>query len=62
MDRAERILTAGRGWYPLFDSGYRGGGFAFGAGYRRFVSPVILGGTMYILFELTVVAIRRGGH
>jgi surface antigen Omp85-like protein len=39
MDRAERILTAGRGWYPLFDSGYRGGGFAFGAGYRKFVSP-----------------------
>ena len=26
------------------------------------VSPVILGGTMYILFELTVVAIRRSGR
>jgi sec-independent protein translocase protein TatC len=26
------------------------------------VSPVILGGTMYLLFELTVVAIRRAGH
>jgi sec-independent protein translocase protein TatC len=26
------------------------------------VSPTILGGTMYILFELTVIAIRRGGR
>jgi sec-independent protein translocase protein TatC len=26
------------------------------------VSPIILGGTMYILFELTVVAIRRSGR
>jgi sec-independent protein translocase protein TatC len=25
-------------------------------------SPVVLGGTMYLLFELTVVAIRRGGR
>ena len=25
------------------------------------VSPIVLGGTMYILFELTVVAIRRSG-
>ena len=25
------------------------------------VSPVILGATMYILFELTIVAIRRSG-
>jgi sec-independent protein translocase protein TatC len=26
------------------------------------ISPLVLGGTMYILFELTVVAIRRGGR
>jgi sec-independent protein translocase protein TatC len=26
------------------------------------VSPTILGGTMYILFELTVLAIRRSGR
>ncbi len=26
------------------------------------VSPVILGATMYILFELTIVAIRRSGR
>ncbi|HLO35455.1 MAG TPA: twin-arginine translocase subunit TatC [Candidatus Deferrimicrobium sp.] len=26
------------------------------------VSPTILGGTMYILFELTLIAIRRGGR
>ncbi|HUQ78405.1 MAG TPA: twin-arginine translocase subunit TatC [Patescibacteria group bacterium] len=26
------------------------------------ISPVVLGGTMYILFELTVFAIRRGGR
>jgi sec-independent protein translocase protein TatC len=25
------------------------------------VSPIVLGGTMYLLFELTVVAIRRSG-
>ncbi|HEX5823670.1 MAG TPA: twin-arginine translocase subunit TatC, partial [Candidatus Limnocylindrales bacterium] len=25
------------------------------------VSPLVLGGTMYILFELTVLAIRRSG-
>ena len=26
------------------------------------VSPTILGGTMYLLFELTLIAIRRGGR
>lgn len=26
-------------WYPYFESAYSGGGFAFGAGYRHFVSP-----------------------
>jgi len=26
------------------------------------VSPIVLGGTMYILFELTIIALRRGGH
>jgi sec-independent protein translocase protein TatC len=26
------------------------------------ISPIVLGGTMYILFELTVVAIRRSGR
>lgn len=26
------------------------------------ISPVILGGTMYVLFELTVIAIRRSGR
>jgi sec-independent protein translocase protein TatC len=26
------------------------------------ISPIVLGGTMYILFELTVFAIRRGGR
>jgi sec-independent protein translocase protein TatC len=25
------------------------------------VSPTVLGGTMYLLFELTIVAIRRSG-
>jgi Sec-independent protein secretion pathway component TatC len=25
------------------------------------VSPIVLGGTMYLLFELTVVAISRSG-
>jgi hypothetical protein len=46
--RGERVVTrlgdllAGGGslkWYPFFDSAYAGGGFAFGAGYRRYVSP-----------------------
>ena len=26
------------------------------------VSPLVLGGTMYILFELTIVFIRRSGR
>jgi Sec-independent protein secretion pathway component TatC len=26
------------------------------------VSPVVLGGTMYLLFELTVLAIKRSGR
>ena len=31
--------SGGLSWYPYFESAYSGGGFAFGAGYRRFVSP-----------------------
>jgi sec-independent protein translocase protein TatC len=26
------------------------------------ISPIVLGGTMYLLFELTVVALRRSGR
>ena len=26
------------------------------------VSPTVLGGTMYLLYELTLLAIRRSGH
>jgi hypothetical protein len=35
------ILAGGGGLsvYPYFENAYSGGGFAFGAGYRRFVSP-----------------------
>jgi hypothetical protein len=36
----EILEGAGRvSFYPYFESAYSGGGFAFGAGYRRFVSP-----------------------
>jgi Sec-independent protein secretion pathway component TatC len=26
------------------------------------ISPIVLGGTMYVLFELTVLVIRRSGR
>jgi hypothetical protein len=43
MAKAESILTTvGRGWYPFFDSGYTGGGFALGPGYRLYLSPYTL--------------------
>ena len=38
-DRAEDILINGLRWYPFFESAYAGGGFPFGVGYRRHVSP-----------------------
>ncbi|HYN09843.1 MAG TPA: BamA/TamA family outer membrane protein [Vicinamibacterales bacterium] len=43
MAKAESILTTvGRGWYPVFDSAYTGGGFALGVGYRQYASPYSL--------------------
>jgi hypothetical protein len=45
--RAERLITElssafvnnTRTWHPYFQNAYRGGGFALGAGYAKFVSP-----------------------
>lgn len=41
LNRLGDILAGGGSLklYPYFESAYSGGGFAFGAGYRRFVSP-----------------------
>jgi hypothetical protein len=39
MDKAGHILDNGLTWHPFFESAYRGGGFPFGVGYRRHVSP-----------------------
>lgn len=40
MAKAEAILAGGgMKWHPFFESAYRGGGFAFGAGYAHYVSP-----------------------
>src|SRR4051812_10443785 len=44
--KAERLITridtalggGKRGWHPFLDSAYRGGGFAYGAGYVRYLS------------------------
>jgi hypothetical protein len=38
-DRVEDILINGLRWRPYIDSAYAGGGFPFGVGYRRHVSP-----------------------
>jgi hypothetical protein len=38
--RVENILTGeGKSFHPFLESAYSGGGFAFGAGYARYVSP-----------------------
>ena len=40
MGKAEQILTStATNWHPYFESAYPGGGFAFGSGYTRHVSP-----------------------
>lgn len=39
MNDVEDILTNGLTWHPYFESAGQGGGFPFGAGYRRYVSP-----------------------
>jgi hypothetical protein len=39
MNKAADILAQGLTWRPYFDSAAQGGGFPFGAGYRRHVSP-----------------------
>jgi hypothetical protein len=39
MNKAEAILDNGLTWRPFFESAYQGGGFPFGVGYRRHVSP-----------------------
>jgi hypothetical protein len=39
LDKAQDILIDGLRWYPFFDSAYAGGGFPFGLGYKRHVSP-----------------------
>jgi hypothetical protein len=40
MAKAEAILAGGvRKWHPFFENAYKGGGFAFGAGYAQYVSP-----------------------
>jgi hypothetical protein len=40
MTKAEAILAGGgMKWHPFFESAYKGGGFAFGAGYAHYVSP-----------------------
>jgi hypothetical protein len=39
IGRVDTALTGGqRGWHPFLDSAYRGGGFAYGAGYLRYLS------------------------
>lgn len=45
MNKAESILLNGLTWRPFFESAYQGGGFPFGVGYRRHLSP-------YNLFDL----------
>jgi len=38
--RVDAALTGERrGWHPFFENAYRGGGFGFGAGYLKYVSP-----------------------
>lgn len=39
MNKAEDILANGLRWRPYFESAFQGGGFPFGVGYRRYVSP-----------------------
>jgi hypothetical protein len=40
VGRFDAALTGERrGWHPFLDSAYTGGGFAFGAGYLKYVSP-----------------------
>jgi len=38
MDKAEAILNGTPTWHPFFESAYRGGGLALGAGYTQHVS------------------------
>jgi hypothetical protein len=38
MNVVEDFIERPLNWHPFFDSAYRGGGFAFGVGYQRFVS------------------------
>jgi hypothetical protein len=38
-NRAEDIILNGLTWHPFFENAYQGGGFPFGLGYRRYVSP-----------------------
>jgi hypothetical protein len=39
LDKVEDFLISGLRWYPFFESAYAGGGFPFGVGYKRHVSP-----------------------
>ena len=40
MAEAQEALTATeRNWHPYFESAYPGGGFPFGSGFARYVSP-----------------------
>jgi len=38
IDKAERILNGTPTWHPFFESAYRGGGLALGAGYMQHVN------------------------
>ena len=38
-NKAENIIVNGLTWYPFLENAYQGGGFPFGVGYRRYVSP-----------------------
>jgi hypothetical protein len=38
-NKAEDIILHGLPWYPFFENAYQGGGFTFGVGHRRYVSP-----------------------
>lgn len=39
LNRVEAVLAEGLRWRPFFEPAYQGGGFPFGVGYRRHVSP-----------------------
>ena len=57
-NRAEDIILNGLTWHPFFENAYQGGGFPFGLGYRRYVSPH---NQIDVRGSYTLVGLQAGG-